>query len=43
MFREITRLKEMNENKTLEVSNQNEQIAGLKLELGGFSQKVLDT
>lgn len=40
MFTEITRLKEMNESKSLD---QQDQLSNLKLELGSYSVKVAET
>lgn len=40
MFTEITKLKEINENKALEHANQSAELESLKLESAGFNEKL---
>lgn len=40
MFTEITKLKEINENKAIEHANQTEELEGLKLESAGFQEQL---
>jgi Skp family chaperone for outer membrane proteins len=40
MFTEITKLKEINENKAVEHANQSAELESLKLESAGFNEKL---